>query len=149
MRLPDFEPGSRAAWWVVTVTIVSIFVPIGIFFGRMFLNVSVAELADPRLTVLGYAWYLAPGLTSLGSFGTVVLRLLDKPVVWLGCASGLLAVLIVFAWPILFLTAIAFVAVWHFWWVAVGVVVFVISLTLAIERVSRHVYQEGEERPDR
>ena len=149
MRLPDFEPGSRAFWWVVTLTIVSMYMPIGTFFGRMFLDVSVAELADPRLTILGYAWYLAPGLTSVGSFATVVLRLLDKPVIWLGCASALLAVLVVFAWPILFLTALAIVAVWHFWWVGVGVVVFVISLTLAIERVSRHVDQDGEGRPDR
>jgi hypothetical protein len=112
MDLPVIKPGSRAEWWLVTLAMAGVFLPFGTLFGRDFIGfVLNGEIVAPGVTPLGYAVYGLPGIVSGACFGTVLLRLLGRPSLWLGCLSVALIIGTILFWPIAMMIVLLSVAV--------------------------------------
>lgn len=144
--LPEIKPGSRAEWWLVTLAMAGVFLPFGALFGRDFAaSLLNGDLVAQGLTPLGYAMYGMQGVVSGACFGIVLLRLLGKPSLWLGCVSMILLTIAMFFWPIALMIILAISAIETHGLIAllvvagsVAIVVGLVMLMLCLDREGRH-----------
>jgi len=143
MRLAGLSP--RAAWWATTFAVALVFLPLGAFFGYVFIaSIGSEAHSTGPFPLLIVAWSVVFGITSVACLGTVLLRLLGKPSMWLGCIGAMLALGSPIFGPIALLVVIVAVGEFGNWQILVAIPAFLIVSVIVLEIVTRQVTRTRE-----